>query len=207
MMTTKPDNSQYKGALKAGLDDWDSAAQSIIDMSRAMIRKVPEPYFFHKVLPLVRSWVQGLPTEVGQWMNVADGMENEIIVVDEQGKELFICPPPFISIPPRSEFAPKNRNSAHAIVHAQGLMHDAGDIRQANAIDENLFELVVDKPDVSLKTDAIDKMIGIYQRYDLPLVELLGSHVDEIMNARGTPTKVEAKTQAIPDDEEEIVSY
>lgn len=207
-MTDKPDLSHVSAATRAGLADWDNAAESILSMSKAMIRRVPEVYFFHKLLPIIRNWVQGLPAEVGQWMNVADGMENEIIVVDDKNIELFICPPPFIGIPPRSQFSAKNRDSAHAIVHAQGLMYDAGEIRKANAIDEALFEMVVDKPDVALKTDAIDKMIAIWQRYELPMQELLGAHTDEIMAARGAPTKVAAKDQAPNDDQQnETISY
>lgn len=203
----KPDLAHMSAATRAGLADWDNAAQSILDMSKAMIRRVPEPYFFHKLLPIIRQWLQGAPAEVGVWMNVADGMENEIVVVDEKNVELFVCPPPFIAIPPRSEFSRKNRDSAHAIVHAQGLMYDAGEIRKANAIEDNLFEMVVDKPDIALKTAAIDKMIVIYQRYDLPLQELLGKHTDEIMAARGAPTKAAVKDQAPDDDQHETISY
>lgn len=203
----QPDLSQMSAATRAGLADWDNAAESILSMSKAMIRRVPEPYFKHKLLPIIRNWLQGLPAEVGQWMNVADGMENEIIVVDEKNVELFVCPPPFIAIPPRSEFTRKNRDSAHAIVHAQGLMYDAGEIRKANAIEDNLFEMVVDKPDVALKTAAIDKMIAIYQRYELPLQELLGAHTDEIMASRGAPTTASAKDQAPNNDQHETISY
>jgi hypothetical protein len=207
-MTDKPDELDYShlsGALKAGLTDWDDAANLILSMSQAMIRRVPEEYFTAKVLPIIRAWVQGIPVEVGQWMNVADGMENEIIVVDSKNVELFICPPPFIPMPPKSEFGEKNRGSAFAVVHAQGLMYDAGEIRQGNAIDEALFELVVEKPDIAIKTAAIDKMIYIYQRYDLPMVELLGSHTDEIMKARGAPVKAATESKAIPDEEDTLI--
>jgi len=207
-MTDDRDLSHLSAATRAGLADWDDAANSILEMSKAMIRRVPEAYFVHKLLPIIRNWVQGLPAEVGQWMNVADGMENEIIVVDEKNVELFICPPPFIGIPPRAHFSAKNRDSAHAIVHAQGLMYDAGEIRKANAIDESLFEMVVDKPDVAIKTAALDKMIAIWQRYELPLQELLGAHTDEIMAARGAPSNVAAKDQApTNDDQNETISY
>lgn len=207
-MSEKPELGNMSAAAKAGLADWDSAAQQILDMSRAMIRRVPEPYFVNKLLPIIRNWVQGLPAEVGQWMNVADGMENEIIVVDDKNVELFVCPPPFIAIPPRTQFGKKNRDSAHAIVHAQGLMFDAGEIRKANAVDEALFEMVVEKPDVAIKTAALDKFISIFQRYDVPLQELLGAHTDEIMAARGVPTKAAAKDQAPNDDEQhETISY
>lgn len=209
-MTDKPEELDYShlsGALKAGLTDWDDAANMILKMTEDMLRKVPEEYFKAIVLPIVRGWIQGLPVEVGQWMNVADGMENEIVIVDTKGNELFRCPPPFISMPPKTEFGEKNRESAFAVVHAQGLMYDAGEIRQGNAIDDSLFELVVEKPDIAIKTAAIDKMIFIYQRYDLPLTELLGSHTDEIMKARGAPVKAAATSKAIPDDEEDTLIY
>lgn len=209
-MPDKPDDLDYShlsGALRAGLADWDDAANMILNMSQSLIRRVPEDFFKAVVLPIVRAWVQGIDVEVGKWMNIADGMENEIIVVDSKNNELFRCPPPFISMVPKSEFGEKNRESAFAIVHAQGLMYDAGEIRQGSAIDEALFELVVEKPDIAVKTAAIDKMIHIYQRYDLPLVELLGSHTDEIMKARGAPVKASTESKAAPDDEEDILIY
>lgn len=207
-MSDKPDLGNLSGAAKAGLADWDSAAQQILDMTKAMVRRVPEPYFVHKLLPIIRNWVQNLPAEVGVWMNVADGMENEIIVVNEKNEELFICPPPFINIPPRTQFGKKNRDSAHAIVHAQGLMYDVGDIRQANSIDESLFDMVVDKPDVAIMTAALDKLISIYQRYELPLQELLGAHTDEIMATRGGSAQAAAEKKAPTDDESnETISY
>lgn len=201
------DYSKLSGALRAGLTDWDDAANIILRMSESMIRRVPEEYFKAVVLPIVRDWVQGIPVEVGQWMNIADGMENEIIVVDTKNNEVFRCPPPFIPMVPKSEFGEKNRESAFAVVHAQGLMYDAGEIRQGNAIDESLFELVVEKPDIAIKTAALDKMIYIYQRYDLPMVELLGRHTEEIMKARGAPVKAATDSKAIPDDEEDTLIY
>lgn len=196
-------------ATQAGLDQWDSAAAQILRMSEEMIRRVPEPYFEAKILPIVRNWVQGLPTEVGEWMNVADGMEREIVVVDAKNNELFRCPPPFIAIPPRSEFGDRNQKSATAIVHAQGLMYDVGELRQAEQIEENLLELVVDRPDVALKTKAMDGFIAIYLRYKLPMQELLGQYSEEILTARGVTTLATEASKGKTDDsgEDETFTY
>ena len=207
----------YRNMLEKKLSGMTSAADEIINMTRAMVRRVPENVFKHEVLPLLRGWIVGQPVEIGRWMNIADGMENEIIVVDGENKELFICPPPFIEIIPRSDFGRRGELAGHAIMHMQGMMFDNGDVREAINIDANLTNLMLEKPDSALKTAALTKLIKIYLRYDIPMVELLGDHTEEILAAyaklleeRGETAPDALNKDAKEDDageEEQILIY
>lgn len=177
---------QYKEIVSQGLDHMSQAANEINSFVASRQRRIPEPFFVKQLLPIIRAHVRGDDNvELGIWLNVADGMNNTIEVVDENQQHLFIVPPAFSKLPERDVRPPEGKRftTIGHLVGAQADMLENGDMRGSMVVDSELSELCAARPEDGEKTKDLLLLVEIYDRYDLPLNELLGSAADEIAAA------------------------
>lgn len=177
-------SQEFQKAVNEGMKNWSVAADEINRMTERRHRKIPEPYFKTHVLPFVRAWMINdpeNPPEIGYWLNIADGLNNEISVTDENGEVLFKVPPPFCDIPMRT-VPPETRRlvTVHNLVAVQGDMYDNGDQRGFWEIERQLVDICSPRPLDEDKTRYLTMLIRIWDRYDLPLEEIVGGMADEI---------------------------
>lgn len=211
-------SAEYQKSLDKGLRSFQAAADEINLMSAKRIRKVPEHYFKANLLPLVRAWIvkdDNNPPEIGFWLNVADGLNNHIEIVDDKDQEkvLFLVPPPFCDIPMRTELPNAKRLvTVHDLVLLQGDMHDNGDQRGFWDLERQIADVCSPRPEDAAKTRYLVMLVKIYDRYNLPLEELVGSLADEIRaelkkGKTASATNALASTGSTDDDVEEEIIY
>lgn len=172
----------YQKIVKSGLESMTSAADEINAMTKERIRNVPVAYFQANVLPIVRAWVKGDKTDmVGHWMNVADGINNPINIVNEAGELVLTCPPPFVGTPSRDQAPTSRFTTAHQVVQQQADMLANGDTRGVMAIENSLIDIYKPRPEDHEKTVAILQLVAVYRYFGLPLEEVLGPNAQEFM--------------------------
>lgn len=175
-----PGSAFYQERLKDSLKNLDQAAQDISDGTKANFRRVPEPYFVAHLLPILRKWIINDPkdpAEPGLWFNVADGLHHPIYVVDAEQNVLFETPLLFVQIPDRDPLKNHRLNSVHQMVSVQGMMMDNSDHRAGWQMEQEIVQTLTPSPEVDEKTKNLILMVKIYQRYNLPLEEILGEEV------------------------------
>lgn len=198
-----PADLHYRELIRSGLDHMSEAAKEMNDFVAARRRKVPEPYFANVLLPIIRDHVTGkAPQNLGIWLNVADGMHNRMDIVDDEGNILFTAPPAFNNIPDRSTRPdPNDRQPTIAqLVERQGDLIDNGDMRGSMDIDQRILEQCAPRPEDDEATENLVLLIRVYQRYNLPLKELLGEAAEEIAELLRTHSPT-ASTQGSNDDD------
>jgi len=166
----------FRAKVEAGMESMLSAAQLINQTIVDRRRKIPEAHFSTVLLPNIRKWVRNEPdAEPGYWLNVADGLNAEIDVTDQAGNVLFVVPPPFHDIP-TSVTPPtgKRFTTPHQLVVQQVTMADNGDTRAVMDIEGGLADALMPRPEDELKVKYLKMYVQIYQRYELPMEELLG---------------------------------
>lgn len=169
------------GEHKAHLDNLDDACSLINNYVEKQIRHIPEHYFVKVLLPLMRGWLRGDPVEIGIWLNVADGLDRQIVVVDENKKEMFRVPPPFVGVPTRVHVPGEKLVTLGTIVQHQKNLSDNGDKRAAMQIEHELVDICAPRPEDEEKARNILLLVSIYLRYDLPMEEVLGPKAKEIL--------------------------
>lgn len=172
----------FQATVRKGLEDLDATAALINASAAARRRRIPEPFFVDVLLPHVRKWVRCDPTaEPGFWLNVADGLNAEIDVVDSEGNVVVVVPPPFHDIAPSSS-RPQGRVVTPAqIVDQQRALQENGDTRAVMNIEKGLIDILEPRPEDELKIKYIRYYIAIYQRYELPMEELLGPNWRDVI--------------------------
>ena len=207
---------QHREMLQSGLTVMTDAADLINTAADKRVRRVREHYFVNNLLPIVRKWLRNDkedPAEVGVWLNVADGLNNDIIIVDANDKEMFRLPPPFIDIPTRTVNIGATRHaSIHQIVQQQDHLDRNGDQRAVYEIERSISDIFAPKPEDEAKRRNTFLLIGIYHRYSLPMEELLGARAEEILTAiknfdDGTPIFDKHLPGAIDETSEEHYVY
>jgi hypothetical protein len=187
-----------------------AAATEINQHTAERRRMVPEPYFVNILLPTLRKWIRREDVEVGHYLNVADGLNNEITVIDENGVKLYDVPPLFVDTPTRvARFDDNNRiANVHKLVQIQGMKADNGEMRDFMNIEDDLVDMLTPRAEDAAKTEALVKLVYIYDRYDLPLEELVGDIAPVIRKALqdGKKTgpsghKVESRSDAREEDD------
>lgn len=196
-------NATYQAIIKRDLERFGSAAAQINAGTAARIRNVREPYFQAVILPILRQRVRNEVCDtLGVWLNVADGLNNPMNVVDDQGNLLFVCPPAFIDIHLNTK-APEGRfTTTHHVVQQQTDMIANGDMRGIMAIEDGLFEAHRPMTRVEDFADAVMKLVDIYKFYSLPMEELLGEQAEEILALANKRQKTTASGLAAPVQEE-----
>lgn len=167
----------FIGFLEQRLGNMHNAAIEINKMTAARIRRVPEPHFRTQLLPVVRSWVtkseQAL--DIRYWLNVADGLNYPIHVVDADDNILFTVPPPFIDIPITTQYNPGERfSTVYQEVALQGIIADSGNPKEFWKMEREIGEKYQPRPEQEDMARAMSQLVGMYQYYDLPLEEILG---------------------------------
>lgn len=177
-MSDQRSTAAYHDMVHEGLKVMDAAAAEINRMTEKRIRRVPEPHFRTALLNVVRAWVtkKEPAPEIGYWLNVADGLNNHLHVVDAQDNILFTVPPPFVDIKLETKYDPKLRNQSiwHA-VSLQGVHHDNNDQRKFWEMETSLVNDNQATPADKSLAIALTQLTAMYQYYDLPLEELLGA--------------------------------
>lgn len=181
---TTPD-AIYQLHIDSKIGRLNKASQGIIDLVNNRVRKVPETYFYHKLLPIVRDWYKnGVADRIGDWLNVADGMYNPIIVVDDDDKsELFTLPPAYLRIPPKviqRSSVMERKSTLAEVVDRQAIALENGDTRMVMQIEGSIASSVDFNSPSMVYFKNIYSMMGIYRRYELPLEELLGEEADVV---------------------------
>lgn len=207
-------SATYQAIVKRGLEGFGSAVAAINETTAARIRNVREPYFQAVILPILRKRVRNeVCDDLGVWLNVADGLNNPMNVVDDDGKLLFVCPPAFIDIhlnttPPKGRFT-----TTHHVVQQQSDMVANGDMRGVMAIEEGIFDAHRPVTHVEDFADAVMKLVDIYTFYSLPMEEVLGERAEEILalarkrqkiSAAGTPAPVQEESHEPTSDDDLI---
>lgn len=182
---TDTGTSAYRKYVTEGLERMAVAATEINNHTLERKRKVPEPYFVNILLPVLRKWIKREEVEVGHYLNVADGLNNEIEVVDVNGVKLYDVPPLFVDIPTRvARAVPGERIiTIDALVQMQGLHIDNGDVRQHFAIEHDLIDILSPRVEDSAKAKCLVQLIHIYERYELPIEELVGDKLAPVIRA------------------------
>lgn len=213
-----PGRGAYQHILDKRTESLRNSADAINNAAYNELRKVPESYFYMKVFPIIRDWLEGKGTaRVGEWLNVADGITKEIVVIDDDTKEeLFRCPPAMIQ-----HEAPAIRReygqrviTLDDILGRQELLMKAGNVRQAMEIEGQLSEVY----DFSRhrNTDYLDyirRFILMYERYELDPSIFLGDDTAEIKEALGNlfddiGIKASTKTpEPVEDESVDISDY
>ena len=208
-----PASDHYREIINTGLEHMTEAAKEINGFVAQRKRVVPEGFFINMLLPIIRAHIrQEHPVELGYWLNVADGMHNTIDVHDDKdpAKILFTVPPAFNNLPDRDKKPEtgKRFGTIAQLVSAQADMLDNGDTRGSMAIDSELNAICAPRPEDDEKTKNLLLLVEIYERYELPLEELLGSAADEIRQLlRKRDGKVVQGTTNDGDDEEPPLLY
>ncbi len=201
--TQEQANEHYQQIVKRGLEGFGSAAAAINQVSAARIRNVLEPYFQAVILPIVRKRVKGeVCDNLGVWLNTADGLNNPMNIVDQDGKLLFVCPPAFIDIKLNTT-PPEGRRftTTHHVVQQQSDMIVNGDMRGVMAIENGIYEAHKPTTDIHDRAGAILQLVNIYRYYKLPMEELLGPQADEILALADKRPKTQGRL-ATPAQEE-----
>lgn len=173
----------YQDHIMQGLESMSSAADAINQSVKDRIRSIPEAFFVSTILPIVRDWVAGRDTaQVGVWMNVADGINNPINVVDENGQVVAIVPPPFIATPtPHLPPSGRRFTTVHQIVQRQSDSLNNGDVRAVMEVEQELINIFNPKAGDEAKAVSLMNLAKIYRRYDLPMEELFGDAAPSIL--------------------------
>lgn len=176
--------SIYKLHAKQKIEHLNRASEAILNVV-ASKRQVPETFFYHKLLPIVRDWYKnGIAERIGFWLNVADGMYKEIQVVDDDTKTpIFTLPPAYSRIPPKviKRKSLDERTATMAdIVDRQGIALENGDTRMVMQIEGALNQSVEFDTSSITYFKNLYIMMMIYERYEVPLVELLGESADTL---------------------------
>lgn len=203
-----PADNLFQSVVKERLEDLSGAAEEIIQHQESRRRKVPIQMFESVLLPIVRGWVRNdKDVEVGVWMNIADGMSAELDVVDAAGNILFTLPPPFLDTYLSNE-APQGRIvTPHTLVMQQEEMIRNGDQRGVMTIDQGLLETFSPKTTLNHKSRYIRMYVDIWQRYDLPLEEVLGPLTDKVKEAlklQGSSVSTIVQDKKSDDDNESV---
>jgi hypothetical protein len=192
-------NHTYQQIVRRGLEGFDGAVAAINKASADRIRNVREQYFRAVILPIVRKRVRNEVTEdLGIWLNTADGLNNPMNIVDDEGQLLFVCPPAFIDIhlntkPPEGRFT-----TTHHIVQQQADKVANGDMRAVMAMEDGIYDAHKPKTHLDDRADAIMKLVDIYKFYQLPMEELLGPSADELLAVANQRKSASPAIAALP---------
>lgn len=196
-------NATYQAIINRDLERFGSAVATINELTAARIRDVREPYFQAVILPILRKRVRNEVCEnLGVWLNVADGLNNPINVVDDDGKLLFVCPPAFTDIHLSTKTPEGRFTTTHHVVQQQADMIANGDMRGIMAIEEGIFQAHRPTTRVEDYADAVMKLVDIYKFYSLPMEELLGEQAGEILALAEKRKKSSATSQVAATQEE-----
>lgn len=180
--------SVYRKHAESKIAHLDNAAKNIIAINTVGVRKVPETYFYHKLLPIVRNWYKNGRTDaIGLWLNVADGMYNEIAVIDDDdNSELFRLPAAYLRFPAkiirRADLNDRKPTLAD-VVDRQAIALENGDTRMAMTIESSILSAVDFDPETLRYFKILSTMVSIYTRYEIPLEDLLGEDADQLAAA------------------------
>lgn len=200
----------YRAYVAEGLERMAKAATEINDSTAERKRKVPEAYFVNILLPVLRKWIRREEVEIGHYLNVADGLNNEIEVVDQEGVKLYDVPPLFVDVPTRvARHEPGvNIPTIHKLVQIQGMHVDNNDMRQVFTIENDLVDILAPRAEDASKTRCLVMLCHIYDRYELPLEELVGETLAPVIAAAlraakkpGTKAIAESGNNARSDDD------
>lgn len=192
------------------MEGMSKAADDLLVAFEQRKRKIPEAVFIKHLLPIVPLWVKNASVDITPWAIIADGYNNELEVLDEQGKVLFILPPPFVdnslpTSPPEGRFT-----VPHHLVQRQVDLVLDGDQRGAIEIDRALVDTFTPTAESVSERKAryVVDYIAIYERYNLPLQELLGPAYQDVVAAM-KQQKAQPKKQEVRHDDgaEETLVY
>lgn len=185
------------------------AAKTIIN-NTSVVRRIPESWFYFKLFNIIRDHFTGKTTDgIGFWLNVADGMTKEISVFDEDTQEEIFRIPPF-----NRESNPimlvreegKRVISPNDLVENQELYRRNGDMRNYMAVEEALPSLYPIHGQM-LQLNHIENLIKIYNRYELPVIELLGDQADTILAIINDSSDTPSSEVASEDTSTDISDY
>lgn len=160
--------NKYRGGFQSAVDDLNAA---FMEERHQMYEQV----FQAKLLPLVRKWcVENDSTDLRLWVHVAKGINNEIDVLDGNGKLLFVVPPPFTPVS-----VPTTRlgdvTQIHGLSQLITMKERDGDSRIAMELSSQLASMIgmeADRPNQIRHTIMLAK---IWDHYKLPMSEILGT--------------------------------
>lgn len=198
----------YRTMLDESTVIFEHAATAISAEVSARRRKIPLAMFENILAPIVRAWVCNVPgVEPGPWMNIADGMHNEIDVVDADGTIVFILPPPYIDTELPSEPPVGRIVTTHTLVQQQHEMINNGDQRGAMAIENGILSAFLPANSIPAKAKYLRMYIDIWKRYEWPMEEILGPDASIIMSELTTRTTHPDTSGAHDDDESPTLIY
>lgn len=179
-----------KFASKAFLNIVDQRTKTLRDATDMIneavensVRRVPESYFYVKIFPIVRDWLEGREnSNTGLWFNVANSPTNEIIVIDDDTEEeVFRCPPATL-LHSINHAIPGDRNiTLEHLLSRQDLLAKAGDTRAALEIEGSFANTVNISTNGRRYLENIKQFLWIYERYELTASDLFGESAPEIV--------------------------
>lgn len=169
--------------LRAQTQNFNRVAQQINNYA-STLRRVPEPYFYMVLFPIIRDHFTGKQTDrIREWLNIADGMSKEIIVYDDlTNEELFIVPP----FNHRTQPVRLDRQDGHKVISPNDMV-ELQEIYRRNGEHRKYLEIEQSLPEVypldgaELQERWVRNLIAIWNRYDIPLDELFGDRVDQVL--------------------------
>lgn len=193
-------NNIYQEMVQRGLERFSGAVKDINDMTAQRIRHVVEPYFQSVILPILRARMRNEPTDqLGLWLNVADGLNNPMNIVDGDGNILFVCPPAFIDIHLNTSPPPGRRfTTTHHVVQRQNDMLANGDLRQVMLMEEDIYDAHKPREHLSDRANAILQIVEIYKFYQLPMEEIFGARTEEFLALIAQRDGTKGKQLALP---------
>lgn len=181
-------DTAYEKLLAIKSEGFKRSVNTILNMT-TITNRVPESYFYVKLWPIVKASFEGSSdgVAVGEWLNAASGILNEIIVEDDDTKqELFRVPPYNSRSDPmtmsRDEQTDQHRTmSPDDLVERQEMCRLNGDFRQVAIIEETLSNLYT-TPTRSLSLKDFANLVVMWQRYEEPLEALFGDDTQDVLD-------------------------
>lgn len=177
----------YQKLITTGLSSIQQNCINVLKLEQELLHRMPESKFRDHLLPTVRNWVTG--KEDGQnvrlWIAIAGHPEREILVVDDRDptKLLFVCPPPFASIPMNTMDTLANGRTlgAQDLLEHQSVAITNGETRRIMDLENQFISIFSPTGAVESKNKHLLNLMIIWTRYNLDLHEILGEHTDEIL--------------------------
>lgn len=204
----------YSGMLAKRSKSLRSAADLINEEAEKTVRRVPESFFYVKLFPIIRDWLEGRENEnTGFWFNVANSPSNEIIVIDDDtGEEVFRCPPATMLHAINYTTPGSTGITLERLLQRQDALQDSGNIRGALEIEGTFANSINISTNSKRYLENVKQFLWIYERYELTARDLFGEQAPEIIKVLNevfpeepleTPSPTEAvKAPSDPDSHE-----
>lgn len=192
--------------LEKDLSKFLSAADEINNICASEIREVDEPTFVNIVLPIIRSHLRREDNpNIRIWEQVAGGPTRYFKVVDDAGNLIAVCPPLQFNTVLCKPDAARTALATSTVVNEMIASQKVGDVQRLYNRAQSMRSLLTPVVDRDEYISAIECLIHIYKRYNLPLTEILADDAIKELDSVGildqAGNKVADKQQDLNDEE------